>query len=274
MVKKTNMTKLPTESEVSWNAARQVLTANGRLSVVMPAFNLGPKIKANIEQVAQTFRGKIPFEIVAVSDGSLDETWSEIEKARTVCSELIPVNMTENHGKGHALREGFAQSTGSYILFLDADLDLPAYQTAWFFEKMKRSGSDIVIGAKRHPHSELIYPLKRRIISGGYYLLVRVLFGLPVRDTQTGIKLFKREVLEAVMPRMLVKRFAFDLELLVIARHLGFSISEAPVVLNFHGSYGCVSRTTVRKIMNDTLAIFYRLYIKRYYDRNHSFVNL
>ena len=264
------MTKLPTESEVSWDTARGLLGPEGRLSIIMPAFNLGPRIKANIEQVAQTFRGKIPFEIVAVSDGSHDQTWSEIEKTRAGCPELIPVNMTENHGKGHALRQGFAESTGTHILFLDADLDLPAYQAAWFFEEMERSNTDIVIGAKRHPHSELVYPLKRRIISGAYYLLVRILFGLPVRDTQTGIKLFKRDVLEKVMPRMLVKRFAFDLELLVIARHWGYKISEAPVVLNFNGPYGCLARQTIRNIMNDTLAIFYRLNILRYYQSTDS----
>ena len=93
--------------------------------------------------------------------------------------------------------------------------------------------ADVVIGSKFHPESRVEYPRLRRIYSFFYYMLVRTLFGLPVRDTQTGIKLFKREVLERVLPRVLVKRFAFDLELLANAHHFGYRIVEAPVEVNF-----------------------------------------
>jgi hypothetical protein len=98
-------------------------------------------------------------------------------------------------------------------------------------------------------------------------MLVRSLFGLPVRDTQTGIKLFKREVLERVLPRVLVKRFAFDLELLANVHHFGYRIVEAPVVVNFNRVCSRLHLPAVWNVFVDTLAIFYRMRILRYYDR-------
>ena len=259
---------LPRADAVSWEKARACLGPSGLLSVIMPCHNLGQAMARNVPEVAAAFRGRVPFEIVAVDDGSADNTRAALEESRSGCPELNVVSLDTNHGKGQALRTGFQHTRGTHILFLDGDLDLPPYQAAWFFERMAETDADIVIGAKRHPQSELVYPLKRRIISATYYMIVRLLFGLPVRDTQTGIKLFRRAVLEAAMPRMLVKRFAYDLELLVIARRLKFQIAEAPVILEFHGPYGCVTRRVVHNIMNDTLAIFYRLHFLRYYDRN------
>lgn len=260
------MSKLPGPEAVKWEAARECLGAGGLLSVVMPCHNLGDVIAGNIRQVAATFRNRLAFEIVAVDDGSVDGTLEQLRSAEPEHPELRLVALSPNQGKGHALRAGFGQTRGSHILFLDADLDLPPHQTAWFFERMLATGADIVIGAKRHPRSELVYPLKRRLISATYYTIVRMMFRLPVRDTQTGIKLFRRPVLEAVLPRMLVKRFAYDLELLVIARHLGYQITEAPIALDFHGRYGCLKYRTVRRATLDTLAIFYRLHILRYYQ--------
>ena len=98
-------------------------------------------------------------------------------------------------------------------------------------------------------------------------MLVRALFGLPVRDTQTGIKLFKRAVLERVLPRILVKRFAFDLELLANAHHFGYRIVEAPVTLNFRRVCSRLRISAVWNVFLDTLAIFYRMRILHYYDR-------
>ncbi len=259
------MNTLPGAEEVNWEAARECLGADGLLSIVLPCHNLGSVIGANIRKVAQTIRGCIDFEIIAVDDGSKDNTLDQLRAVEPEFPELRIVALSPNQGKGHALRAGFGKARGSHILFLDADLDLPPHQSAWFFERMLQTGSDIVVGAKRHPNSELVYPRKRRMISATYYTIARILFRLPVRDTQTGIKLFRRPVLEAVMPRMLVKRFAYDLEMLVIARHLGYKITEAPITLDFHGRYGCLKYRTVRRTMQDTLAIFYRLYILRYY---------
>jgi hypothetical protein len=94
-----------------------------------------------------------------------------------------------------------------------------------------------------------------------------MLFGLPLRDTQTGLKLFRREVLKQAFPKVLIKRFAFDLELLVLAHHMGYRITEAPVIVNYRMKYGHIGLRAVFNIFWDTLAVFYRLRIKKYYDR-------
>jgi len=127
---------------------------------------------------------------------------------------------------------------------------------------------DIVLGSKRHPLSDVHYPLIRRVLSWTYHALGRVLFRVKVSDTQTGLKLVRREVLLAVLPRMLEKRYAFDLELLVVARMLGYSrVFEAPVRIDYRFSSQVDARAAAR-ILLDTLAIFYRRYVLDTYRRD------
>ena len=119
----------------------------------------------------------------------------------------------------------------------------------------------MVLGTKRHPDSDVVYPPLRRLYSFGYQQLNRVLFQLPTRDTQTGIKLIRRETLAAVLPKMVEKRFAFDLELLVVARRMGYrNFVELPVWITERFT-STISLKAVRGMLIDTLAIFYRLRI-------------
>ena len=250
-----------------WKAARETL-GNGRLSVVMPAYCLGGTIAANIAQVASVLEGHIEYEIVPVDDGSSDNTADELRRAAAADpSHVTPVIVAVNAGKGNALKEGFRASTGSFVLLLDGDLDLLPSRIPDFFASMAKNGSDIVLGSKRHPESEVQYPWHRRLASMVYYTMVRLLVGLPVTDTQVGMKLFRREVLGAALDRMLVKAFAFDLELLAIAYGRGAKISEAPVTLRFGEKFGCLKPTAVKSVMMDTLAIFYRLRLLKYYAK-------
>lgn len=250
-----------------WDSARRQVK-DGRLSIIMPAHNLGHAIAQNVVHVRDLFAGQLPFEIIVVDDGSTDNTRSELNGMAVQINELKLVMLDVNSGKGEALRRGFACALGNYVLLLDGDLDLPPIQAAGFFSIMEQQKADVVIGSKRHKDSILQYPLSRKIVSNIYYLLIKILVGLPVKDTQTGIKLFKREVLEWVFPRMLVKRFAFDLEILTIAHEKGYRVAEAPITLEFKGDkWGCLRPSTIHQIMNDTLAIFYRAKILKYYQR-------
>ncbi len=132
--------------------------------------------------------------------------------------------------------------------------------------------ADVIVGSKRHPASKVTYPWQRRILSFGYQYLVRLLFGLRVKDTQAGIKFFRRSVLEKVLPRLLVKRFAFDIEILAVAYHLGFrNIYEAPidVKLDFGGSSVITSNHFLKSVWNmmyETMQVYYRLRFLHYYD--------
>ena len=146
-------------------------------------------------------------------------------------------------------------------------MDLHPAQLQTFFDIMKLDDVDVVIGSKRHPNSKLNYPLGRKIISSGYFFLINLLFNLPIRDTQTGLKLFKYEVLKKIFPKILIKNFAFDLEILANVHRLGYQIAEAPVVLTSQRKYGRIGLKAIYSTFIDTIAVFYRMYILRYYDR-------
>jgi glycosyltransferase involved in cell wall biosynthesis len=239
------------------------------LSILMPAYNEASSIAENVGETVQTMHALgINFEIVVIDDGSLDGTDAAASSAlRQWPDHVRVVRCTRNEGKGNALICGASYSRGDYVAFLDADMDLHPEQLASFFAVMEADGADAVIGSKFHPNSIVDYPVLRRIYSFFYYVLVRTLFGLPVRDTQTGIKLFKRPVLDRVLPRILVKRFAFDLELLANVHHFGYRIAEAPVSVNFKRVCSRLRLPAVWNVFVDTLAIFYRMRILRYYDR-------
>ena len=236
------------------------------ISVVMPAYNEGQRIGLSLRAThkVMTKLGR-PFEIVVVDDGSGDWTQEEATKAARSLSGVKVKRSEVNQGKGWALKEGFRLTQGKWVVFLDSDLDIDPAQVALFFDIQKRDGVDVVIGSKRHPDTKLNYPPLRRFLSAGYFFLVKLMFGLPLRDTQTGLKLFKAEVLKKAFPKVLIKRYAFDLELLVIAHHYGFSISEAPVIVNFQGKFGHIGLKAVFNIFWDTAAVFYRLRIRRSY---------
>jgi glycosyltransferase involved in cell wall biosynthesis len=173
-------------------------------------------------------------------------------------------------GKGHALSVGVRHASGELVIFIDADMELNPREIRSFVSILERGGYDIVVGSKRHRESRVRYPVFRRLQSMAYQLLVRILFDLNVRDTQTGLKLFRREVLARSVPLLAVKRFAFDLELLVVAHHLGYHrITEAPVELDFQFE-SSVRPTAAFQVLWDTAAIFYRLNIVRHYDSGRA----
>lgn len=236
------------------------------LAIVVPYFNPGPGARANVEEIiAGLERTGCSFEVITVSDGSTDDSAAavaEIEDER-VHHVVLPVN----EGKGAALRVGMAAGRGNYVGFIDADGEISVDVFRQFADALQGDPApDVILASKRHPQSQVGYPFVRRLYSWGYHQLVRSLFRLDVQETQTGAKLVRRDVLAAALPRMLEKRFAFDLELLVVARRLGYrEFVEVPVVIQ-HRFASTVSWRSVCGVMLDTLAIFYRLHLLRWYD--------
>lgn len=240
-----------------------------KISIIMPAYNEAERIVSSIEETAETFdKFGCSWELVVMDDGSTDDTYLKAsELIEKYPGQLVVKRNSLNLGKGRVLKKSLRYITGDYVVWLDADMDLHPLQVQALFDIMRLDNADIVIGSKFHPNSIVNYPLQRRIISLGYYLLVRLIFNLPCHDTQTGLKLFKAEVLKRVFPRILVKKFAFDLEVLVNAHHLGYKIAEAPIVLINQRPYGRIGPKSIFTTFWDTLAVFYRMYILRYYDR-------
>lgn len=240
-----------------------------RISVVMPAYNEAGRIASSIHVTAGVLQEcGCEWELIVFDDGSTDNTYERaLEVSRAYGRRVIVKKNPRNIGKGRALKKAFKYVSGDYVVFLDADLDLPPVQIQTLFDIMRLDNADVVIGSKMHPNSRVRYPLQRKIISLGYFICVKLLFGLPCHDTQTGLKLFKAEVLRRVFPRVLVKKFAFDLEVLVNAYHLGFRIAEAPIVIDYQKPYGLIGARAIWVTFWDTLAIFYRMHVLKYYDR-------
>lgn len=237
------------------------------ISVIMPAHNEAQNLSSAIKETVTTLENcGLGYEVVVIDDGSKDGTY---EKALSIAKEqenIKTFGYKKNMGKGYALKYGFQFAQGNLVLFLDADLDLSPPPISIFLDYMRESGTDIVVGSKRHPLSKVGFPFSRRILSKGYSLLIKILFNVYITDTQVGIKLFRREVLEQVFPKVLVKRYAFDIELLANATRLGYTIAEAPIELKYHYDSG-INLIAIWRILWDTMATFYRMKILRYYDR-------
>lgn len=241
------------------------------LSLIVPIYKQEKTVIANIKRlklVLDTTRYR--YEIIAVIDGMVDRSYEKIVTAKIPNVQCIAYKI--NQGKSFALQSGMRVATGAYIMFIDADMDVDPNSISILLEYMEWHNADIIVGSKRHPASKISYPLSRKILSYGYFLLVKSLFGVKIHDTQAGIKVFKRLVLRNILPRLVEKKFAGDLEMLVVSDHLGFGkIYEAPIKVNYIlGSI--TSAATLRSILGiliDTCAIFYRLKISHYYD-SHS----
>ena len=177
----------------------------GKISVIMPAYNEGRRIFNNIEETVRTLEEfGCTYEVIVVNDGSKDNTAQEIMRAQDSFKHIVLIHNRENYGKGRALKKGFRSTKGDYVVFLDSDMDLHPVQLQTFIDIMRLDEADVVIGSKRHPNSKLEYPAHRRMISFVYFFLIKVIFGLPIKDTQTGLKLFRRDVfkIKAVFSRV------------------------------------------------------------------------
>ena len=235
------------------------------LSVIMPMYN-SENVISNLEEATKALN-KISknYELILVDDGSTNNCLKEAKKFKD--SKVLVVGYSKNMGKGNAIKYGFNFSKGDYIAFIDSGGDLDPSQLSLFLKTMKEKNADIVIGSKRHPKSIVHYPPIRRIMSKAYQLLNSILFDLDIKDTQVGIKLFRRAALEKIMPRIIVKKFAFDLEVLVLARKYNLKIIEAPIVMTYKFK-STINLKAVFWMLWDTAAVFYRLKLLRYYDTN------
>ncbi|MFA5175671.1 MAG: glycosyltransferase [Candidatus Nanoarchaeia archaeon] len=236
-----------------------------KLSVIIPAYNEGKKIYSDLKYILNSINKVTKdFELILVNDGSKDNTLEEVKKIKD--KRLKILNYEQNKGKGYALKYGFNKAKGKYITFMDADLDINPGSLENFFKYMEFYNADIIIGSKRHPQSKVHYPILRRILSRGYQLFNFALFRLSVSDTQSGLKLLKYECAKDLMDRVIVKKYAFDLELLVNAKRRHYKVVEAPIVLDYKFET-TMNLKAVIGIFMDTLGIAYRTYILRTYDK-------
>lgn len=242
---------------------------NHFLSVIIPIYKQEKTIKNDLQDIDKTLQQiRYDYEIIAVVDGtSVDNSLREIKKLNL--KNLKVFGYKNNHGKGYAVRYGMAKTKGDYIAFIDSGMEIDPNGISLILEHMEWYNADIIVASKRHPASMVNYPLDRKIISFGAHLISKFFLGINVHDTQAGLKIFKRPVLVKVLPRLIVKNYAFDLEILSVANKLGFKkIFEAPIKLNYNFD-SLTHATGIKTIIScfiEAMAVFYRLRILNYYD--------
>lgn len=249
---------------------------NHFLSLIIPVYKQEEIIIQNLHQIKAAL-DDIPYqyEIIAVIDGIVDNSFELIKKEKIPNVKCIAYK--NNNGKSYAIRVGMERAKGDYVMFLDAGMEIHPNGISMLLEHMKWYDADIIVGSKRHPASYVNYSFIRKILSYGYYYFVKILFGINIQDTQAGIKVFKKTVLEKILPRLVEKKFAGDLEMLVVSKQLGFNrIFEAPIKLDYHLSTITSAATlqSIGGILVDTCAIFYRTYILNYYVNAHHAITL
>lgn len=242
--------------------------------IIIPVKNEEQNIKNTIFDIHEWSSSNLKdFEIVIINDGSTDRT---IEICREFESENIKIfNNMFDRGKGSALKTGYVLSSIVYaiadyddIIFLDGDGQINPKEIGVMLKIMNLYGSDAVIGNKRHKYSMTEYTTTRRIISQTYNFLIRLLFDLKFEDTQCGVKIFKKHVLQEVIEKVKVKQYAFDLELLVALRANKFRIADAPVTIRPQVNRGSIGVSVILRTFFDTITIWIKMK-KRFYSENY-----
>ena len=201
------------------------------LSIVIPAYNEQARLPRTVlETIHWCTTEKLNFELLIADDGSRDETLalarlfeeSDIRVRALACPHM---------GKGATVRLGVLNAQGEAILFMDADGATPLSEIPKLMAAI-RSGADVAIGSRviQSPGEvEIKTPLHRKIIGRVFAFFVNLFAIEGIGDTQCGFKMFRREAAQAIFSRQKTAGFAFDVEILYIARRLGFSIAEIPV---------------------------------------------
>jgi len=201
------------------------------LSVVIPAFNEEARLPETLPRI-HGFLAERAYdaEIIVVDDGSRDRTSERVNALRSSLPMVRLRTHAGNTGKGFAVLSGVGQATHEAVLFTDADLSTPIEEIERLWNAYDR-GFDVVIGSRRLPGSQIpvVQPMHRRIMGHVFNGVVSLLCIRGIRDTQCGFKLFRTEALRRIVPRMRTQGFAFDVEILMRAREMGYRIAEVGV---------------------------------------------
>jgi glycosyltransferase involved in cell wall biosynthesis len=219
-------------SETTAGSGSVAIKDRGRpaVSIVVPAFNEGARIGSSIKKIdAFMRRSPLSYELIVVDDGSADDT-AEVVK-RSDAKGLRLVRNGRNQGKGYTVRQGVLAAAGQYVLFTDADLSAPIEELDKLLDVAIRDGADVVIGSRAIDRTYIEKHQSRFRELGGmaFNLMVRVLLGLRLHDTQCGFKLFDREKARPIFEKLTTAGFGFDAELLFLANRNGLEIRETPV---------------------------------------------
>lgn len=203
-----------------------------KLSIVVPAYNEARRILPSLASVFANMETRhLPYEVLVVDDGSTDDTAAVIRQHFGERPQLRLLSYGGNRGKGYAVRFGAGQATGDVVLFSDADFSTPIEELDKMLPLLEQ-GYDMVIGSRAMKGAEIRerQPFYREGAGKLFNLLVRLLVAPEFHDTQCGFKCYRREALRPVLERLQIDGFAFDVEMIALARAAGLRIAEVPVV--------------------------------------------
>ena len=204
------------------------------LSVIIPAYNEEKRLPKTLKAIDEYLGQRTyDYEILIVNDGSRDQTAEIAKNLMPQIKNLKVTGYAENQGKGYAVKFGMQEAKGDLRLFTDADNSTSIDQIEKFFPEFQK-GYDIIIGSRDIKGAVLDPPqpfLRKAILGEGFKLFRKIVVGLwRVADTQCGFKAFSKRTAETIFPKCKINRFAFDPEILVIGKKLGYKIKEIPVV--------------------------------------------
>jgi dolichyl-phosphate beta-glucosyltransferase len=200
-------------------------------SIIIPAYNEGARLGATLEKVLAYVKERgWDAEVIAVNDGSSDNTAEIIRGWAEKNPRLKLVENPGNRGKGYSVCNGMLHAQGEILLFTDADLSSPIAEAVKLFAAIA-DGADIAIGSRwlRSDLQTQRQPLYRQFFGRIFNLLLRITLGLNFKDTQCGFKAFTRRAAKTIFPLQKIERWGFDPELLYLARKFGFKVIEVPV---------------------------------------------
>jgi dolichyl-phosphate beta-glucosyltransferase len=201
------------------------------LSVIIPAYNEEKRLRDTVMDIARYLsRQDYSSEIIVVNDGSKDDTAKIGKELEFTIHNLKFIDNEKNQGKGAAVKQGMLSAVGEYRLYLDADNAISINHIEKFWPYIKE-GYDIVIGSIEVPGAikKEEYAGYKKILGKLSKYLVRALAIWQIHDTQRAFKIFPQKIAEKIFSRQTIKRWGFDIEILVIAKHLGYKIKELPV---------------------------------------------
>ncbi len=201
------------------------------ISIIIPAYNEEKRLPATLDKV-RTWLASTAWdfsEIVVVDDGSRDQT-----AAVAAAAGARVLTNPGNRGKGYTVRHGMLEARGEWALLTDADLSAPIEDLETLWSAAAREGADGAIGSRALDRSLIgvHQPMFRETMGRIFNLVIRMITGLPYKDTQCGFKLFQSMAAREIFKRQLLDGFGFDVEVLFIARRLGYRILEVPVRWN------------------------------------------
>jgi dolichol-phosphate mannosyltransferase len=233
--------------------------------VIIPVFNQQKKITHSIKAIKQAVELWFSnYELIIVNDGSTDNTLTFLKGISLTDERIHILSYTPNRGKGYAVRQGVLHSHGDVVMFLDGDLDIAPNSIKDYVESL--STADLVIASKRHPQSSVMIPRSRALLSRAFNLLIRLVTGIPQKDTQAGFKVGKGEIMRRIFRNASINRYAFDVELFTIASILHLKVHEMPVVMKIDRRF---NTKEILRMLVDVARISYKHRIAHQYQHEY-----